>query len=61
MDFDVDLPDLTCPDLFLISVERVTYLLIYSISAFIIILNGLLNYLAILIGYCLTEMDFEII
>ena len=25
MDFDVDLPDLTCPDLFLISVERVTY------------------------------------
>ena len=24
MDFDVDLPDLTCPDLFLISVERVT-------------------------------------
>ena len=27
MDFDVDLPDLTCPDLFLISVERVTYLL----------------------------------
>ena len=27
MDFDVDLPDLTCPDLFLISVERVTYVL----------------------------------
>ena len=25
MDFDIDLPDLTCPDLFLISVERVTY------------------------------------
>ena len=24
MDFDVDLPDLTCLDLFLISVERVT-------------------------------------
>ena len=28
MDFDVDLPDLTCPDLFLISVERVTYVVL---------------------------------
>ena len=28
MDFDVDLPDLTCPDLFLISVERVTFVYI---------------------------------
>ena len=28
MDFDVDLPDLTCPDLFLISVEWVTNALI---------------------------------
>ena len=26
MDFDVDLPDLTCPDLFLISVELVTFI-----------------------------------
>ena len=34
MDFDVDLPDLTCPDLFLISVERVTFGLCVSQDIF---------------------------
>ena len=36
MDFDVDLPDLTCPDLFLISVERVTNanILLYNYTEF---------------------------
>ena len=33
MDFDVDLPDLTCPDLFLISVERVTYIIPQAVVA----------------------------
>ena len=38
------------------------FIIFYFISAFIFIfLNGLLNYLAILICYCLTEMDFSII